>query len=67
MGENMTTQTELIRTAYSREEIIQEAKRFMVETYGPVSQVGDKDKWHEKLGLLVSFLHDKFPIDGGQR
>ena len=49
------------RKAYSREEMIEEAKLFMTENYGKASECGDKDRWHERLGMLVSFIHDRFP------
>lgn len=52
---------EPVRFGYSREEIYEHAKTFMVETYGPVRESPDKDKWHERYGLLLSFLHDRFP------
>jgi hypothetical protein len=58
--------TDPIRTAYTREEIIREAKAWMVEQYGPVKAAGDKDAWYARLGLLVSFLTDKFPVEAGQ-
>ncbi len=50
-----------VRSGYSRDEIYEHAKTFMVETYGPVRESPDKDKWHERFGFLLSFLHDRFP------
>jgi hypothetical protein len=52
-----------IRTEYTREEIVREARAWMVEQYGPVKEAGDKTAWYERLGLLVSFLVDKFPAE----
>jgi hypothetical protein len=43
-----------IRTAYTREEIIREAKAWLVEQYGPFRAAGDEDALHTRLGMLVS-------------
>jgi hypothetical protein len=56
---------EPLRVAYSREEIIHEAKSFMIETYGACYASDDKDRWHERFGLLVSFLTERFPQNVG--
>jgi hypothetical protein len=55
-----------ICTAYTREEIIREAKAWLVDQCGPVKEAGDKEAWYARLGLLVSFLTDKFPVEAGQ-
>ena len=53
--------TEPCRRAYSREEMIEEAKTYMRETFGPCIASEDRDRWHERLGMLVDFVHDRFP------
>ena len=55
--------TEPCRRAYSREEMIEEAKAYMCETWGPCRESEDRDKWHERLGMLVDFIHDRFPAN----
>lgn len=51
------------RRAYSRQEITDEAKAWMILNYGmPKDLDADaRDRWHEKLGLLYDFLTDSFP------
>ena len=51
------------RRAFSREEMIEEAKAYMRETWGPCRESEDRDKWHERLGMLVDFIHDRFPAN----
>jgi hypothetical protein len=41
--------------------MIEEAKAYMCETWGPCRESEDRDKWHERLGMLVDFIHDRFP------
>ena len=53
--------TEPCRRSYSREEMIEEAKMYMRETYGQCRESEDQDRWHERLGMLVDFIHDRFP------
>jgi len=51
-----------IRVAYSRDEAIRKARQFMVSTYGAFGGDSDQqDRWHERFGLLVSFLMECFP------
>ena len=47
--------------AFSREEMIEEAKAYMRDTWGPCRESEDRDRWHERLGMLVDFIHDRFP------
>jgi hypothetical protein len=55
------------RRAFSREEMIEEAKAYMRETWGPCNEAENRDRWHERLGMLVDFIHDRFPQgEGGQ-
>jgi len=51
------------RRAFSREEMIEEAKAYMRDTWGPCREVDDRDLWHERLGMLVDFIHDRFPAN----
>lgn len=53
--------TEPCRRAFSREEMIEEAKAYMRETWGPCRESADRDRWHERLGMLVDFIHNRFP------
>jgi len=41
--------------------MIEEAKAYMRETWGPCRESDDRNKWHERLGMLVDFIHDRFP------
>jgi hypothetical protein len=58
-----------IRRAYSREEMVREAQMYMADTWGPVRESANPDRWHERLGMLVDFIHDRFPsndkVSGG--
>lgn len=58
------------RRAVSREEMIEEAKAYMRETWGPYRESEDRERWRERLGMLVDFIHDRFPptlrIRGGK-
>jgi hypothetical protein len=51
------------RRAFSREEMIEEAKAYMRDTWGPCRESEDRDLWHERLGMLVDFIHDRFPAN----
>ena len=51
--------------AASREEMIEEAKAYMRDTWGPCRESEDRDRWHERLGMLVDFIHDRFPSNAG--
>ena len=55
--------TEPCRRAFSREEMIEEAKSYMRETWGPCRESEERDRWHERLGMLVDFIHDRFPAN----
>lgn len=55
------SKAEPCRRAYSREEMIDEAKKYMRETYGLCLESNDRDRWHERFGMLVDFVHDRFP------
>ena len=51
------------RRAFTREEMIEEAKAYMRETWGPCLESEDRDRWHERLGMLVDFIHGRFPAN----
>jgi hypothetical protein len=59
--------TEPCRRAFSREEMIEEAKAYMRETWGPCIASEDRDRWHERLGMLVDFVHDRFPSNAARQ
>ena len=40
--------------------MIEEAKAYMRETWGPCLESEDRDRWHERLGMLVDFIHGRF-------
>jgi len=39
----------------------------MLETWGPCRESEDRDRWHERLGMLVDFIHDRFPSNAPAR
>ena len=47
-------------TARTLEQLQVLARDFMVREYGAPSSLDEesRDRWHEKLGLLVSFIHE---------
>jgi len=52
---------EPIKYSYSKDEMIKLAKQFCIDMYGPPSEAENKDKWMERLGLLISFILEQFP------
>jgi hypothetical protein len=56
-----TGSTEPCRRAFSREGMIEEAKDYMRATWGPCRESEDRDRWHKRFGMLVDFIHDRFP------
>ncbi len=58
--------TEPCRRAFSREEMIEEAKAYMRETWGPCRESQAGDRWHERFGMLVDFIHTRFPTNTGR-
>ncbi len=54
-----------VRRAYSREEMIEAAKAYMVKTFGPSCESGYREEWYANLGLLVDFIGERFPSGGG--
>jgi len=54
-----------VRVQYTREEIISEARAYMVRTFGKPNECGDKDAWCQRFGLLVDFLSERFPPQDG--
>lgn len=58
---------EPLRVQYSREEIVAEARAYMVRMYGQPNEAADKDAWHIRFGMLVDFLSERFPPQDGPR
>jgi hypothetical protein len=58
-AQNSTTKP--LRCTYSRDEMIDRARDFITEMYGPCQASADSDRWHERLGLLVNFINAHFP------
>ncbi len=52
-----------LRYAISHEEAMDKAKLWMRETYGAAKDLSpeQRDRYHERLGLLVDFLHTLLP------
>jgi hypothetical protein len=50
-----------LRCSYSRAEMIERARDFITEMYGPCQASADRDHWHERFGLLVNFINEQFP------
>jgi len=55
--------SEPLRQAYSFEEALDIAKQWMKDTYGTARELPEelRDRYHEKLGLLVDFLFTLHP------
>ena len=53
--------------SYSHEEAIESAKQWMRDNYGVARELDSaaRDRYHEKLGLLVDFLHTLHPPPQG--
>ena len=60
--------TEPLRTAHTNEEAIDIARRWMNDNYGAPRELNaeDRDRYHEKLGLLVDFIGTLFPKPNAQ-
>lgn len=56
------------RVSFSEKEITARCRVYMAATYGPVKGIPreERDRWHERLGMLVDFSLDlfKLPIRG---
>jgi hypothetical protein len=59
----MNAPTEPLRTAYSHAEMIERVREWMVENYGRPIELDEeaKDRWHERCGMLASFVYGNFP------
>lgn len=55
--------SEPLRQTYSYEEALAVAKQWMRDTYGTARELPEesRDRYHEKLGFLVDFLHTLHP------
>lgn len=50
--------------AFSREQLCDLARRFMVSTYGELTDAYDKAEWCQVQGLLIEFANRCFQQDG---
>jgi hypothetical protein len=55
--------SEPLRTAYSHAEMLENVRKWMIENYGRPIELDEeaKDRWHERCGMLASFVYDNFP------
>ena len=56
------------KTAYSREEMLAEARAWMCNTFGAPSTIkGDeREQWYVRLGIMADFITDFFPDAEGR-
>ena len=56
---------EPISSTHTNEEAVAIAKKWMIDTYGVPRDMGPetRDRFHEKLGLLVDFLGTLCPTE----
>lgn len=53
-----------LRTAYSREELADALRAWMLDIWGNPRELDEeaKDKWYTYNGLIYAFIHDHFPV-----
>jgi hypothetical protein len=61
LNENEVAPDKPVRTAPTREEMIQRAKVFVTAELGPVGDAVHPDRWYENFGRLCAFILDNFP------
>lgn len=61
--------SEPARRAYSREEMISEARLYMSNNYGMPATLdaNEREHWYVKLGMMVDFISDMFPSNTGEQ
>jgi len=53
---------EPIKYTYSKEEMVEAAKKHCKEVYGdPLASEDREDKWMERFGAILYFVLEKFP------
>lgn len=54
--------------APTRDEMRSRAIQWLIEQYGRPIELdeAEKDRWHERCGLLYAFIHDHFPAENHQ-
>lgn len=57
------TEEKPLRREYSREEITEAARKWLRENYPPENTAESVNRWCERFGLLVHFLHEHFPTN----
>lgn len=45
-----------IRSAWSKDELAEAAKTYMLSNFGKPMESSNRDRWYESLGLLVDFV-----------
>ena len=63
-GESMESSSSAERVSYSRAEIVEKMKQWMIEQWGeePKNLEPDqRDQWHRDNGLIYHFICDHFP------
>ena len=50
-----------IQSSYSRTEITDALRDWMLKTYGRPADMEDPDQWMRDFGMIYSFLFDHFP------
>ena len=55
--------SEPLRMSYSHAEMLERVREWMIENYGRPIELDEeaKDRWHERCGMLASFVYDYFP------
>lgn len=52
-----------LKCAYSREEMITAARKYLIEQRGKPAECANRDRWMEDFGLLCAFVIEQFPED----
>ena len=59
-----------VRHCYTRDEMLARAAQYMSATYGlprGIDDPAERDRWHERYGMLVDFIGGIWLIDQEQR
>lgn len=52
-----------VTVTHTEADLHAKARAWMMKQFGKPSACADKDKWHERYGMLVEFVHDLFDHD----
>ena len=47
--------------AYTQDEALNLARKYMIDTFGPSKDAEDRSLWHQRLGMLADFVMVNFP------